>query len=212
MEKIICVGKNYLKHAEELRASEPGDAIPEQPIYFFKPPSTLMSTEGYSKIIKLRPGHQVHHEVEMVFRIDEVDEKLQISHFTFGLDLTLRDLQSSLKKNGQPWEKAKVFHNSCIIGPWEAITSVGEALNVPFELLVNGEVRQKGLGRDMRWKPIELLADLQTWFPIKRGDLLFTGTPEGVGPLLPGDKVVVRAGPKAHKPGEYLVSYELECR
>lgn len=196
MEKIICVGKNYLKHAKEL-----GDAVPTEPVYFIKPPSTLYGAEsGTNKAeggineVELRRGYTVHHEIELVFRVEKNDGHWEFTQFTFGLDLTLRDLQASLKKNGQPWEKAKVFKNSAILGPWEQLTSMDSLLDLPFELIVNGETRQKGMGRDMRWKPQELLEDIQKWFPLKGGDVLFTGTPEGVGPLVPGDKAIVRAG------------------
>ena len=123
MDKIICVGKNYLKHAQEL-----GDAVPEEPLYFLKPPSTLYLAEGDSGRVQLPVSGEVHHELELVFRI----EGMTFSHFTLGLDLTIRDLQSRLKKAGQPWEKAKVFRNSAILGPWQPLTTLDEALAIPF--------------------------------------------------------------------------------
>jgi 2-keto-4-pentenoate hydratase/2-oxohepta-3-ene-1,7-dioic acid hydratase in catechol pathway len=201
-DKILCVGKNYLKHAMEL-----GDAVPEQPVYFIKPPSTLLTATGENQSFKIPAAHEVHHEVELVFRIEDDDHgNLRLSHFTIGLDLTLRDLQAHLKKAGQPWEKAKVFKNSAIVGPWEQVTSLDAILALPFELQVNGEPRQKGQGRDMRWKPDEILADLQKWFPMKSGDLLFTGTPEGVGPIRTGDLITVRA-----HDDHFNIHYELRC-
>lgn len=198
MEKVVCVGKNYLKHAKEL-----GDAIPEDPIYFIKPPSTLMSADQAATPLELNKRFETHHEVELVVRLSEEDDgKFSISHFTFGLDLTLRDLQTTLKKLGQPWEKAKVFRQSAIIGSWHPVRSIEDILKIPFELKVNGESRQRGFGSDMRWKPQELLNDVRQWFPICDGDLLFTGTPEGVGPLHSGDLVEVSGGP---------VLYSLKC-
>ena len=193
MDKIICVGKNYLKHAKEL-----GDAVPEVPLYFLKPPSTLLVVDSGTGLLQLPKRGEVHHELELVFRIEDGT----LTHFTLGLDLTLRDLQTQLKKAGQPWEKAKVFANSAVLGPWQPVTSLEAALRMPFELSVNGEVRQRGVGSDMRWDPAELLKDVATWFPVRNGDILFTGTPEGVGPLKAGDALKIRGGP---------IEYGLNC-
>jgi 2-keto-4-pentenoate hydratase/2-oxohepta-3-ene-1,7-dioic acid hydratase in catechol pathway len=190
MDKIICVGKNYLKHALEL-----GDAVPEEPTYFIKPPSTIFTVSKNGEVVRLPHRGEIHHEVELVFRLQKNgDDQLKLSHFTFGVDMTIRDLQARLKKAGQPWEKAKVFQNSAILGPWRENLSLKETMQIPFSLSVNGEVRQKGLGQDMRWTPDFLLNDLPKWFPIKDGDLLFTGTPEGVGPLKDGDLVEINGG------------------
>ena len=197
MDKIICVGKNYLKHAKEL-----GDQIPEEPLYFLKPPSTLFHAESMTEKFELPAQGEVHHELELVFRIAETDGRYEFTHYTLGLDLTLRDLQTRLKKAGQPWEKAKVFKNSAVLGQWQMLSSVADVLSTPFELQVNGTVRQKGLGKDMRWSPEELLQDLQRWFPIRNGDILYTGTPEGVGPLKKGDLLRASCGP---------VQFGLEC-
>ena len=191
MDKIICVGKNYLKHAREL-----GDAVPTEPLYFLKPPSVLCRAEGVKGKVELPGGDEVHHEIELVLRIGKDPAgKFQFSHFTFGLDLTRRELQSRLKKAGQPWEKAKVFKNSAIVGPLFPLAKLPEVMSTSFMLQVNGETRQNGLPSDMRWTPEELLLDVQNWFPLCEGDLLFTGTPEGVGPMRHGDQLEVRGGP-----------------
>lgn len=189
MDKIICVGKNYLKHALEL-----GDKVPDSPTYFFKPPSVLCTIAKNNQIVQLPTRGEVHHEIELVFRIQNDGGQLKVSHYTLGLDLTLRSLQAELKKAGQPWEKAKVFPNSCIIGDWRECGSLDEVLDLPFELKVNGKTRQKAMGLDMRWKPDYVLEDLPKWFPVCDNDLLFTGTPEGVGPLLKGDVVEASGG------------------
>jgi 2-keto-4-pentenoate hydratase/2-oxohepta-3-ene-1,7-dioic acid hydratase in catechol pathway len=190
MDKIICVGKNYLKHALEL-----GDAVPETPTYFLKPPSTVHTVTKNNEIVDLPARGEVHHEIELVFRIQkENGGPARFSHYTLGLDLTLRSLQAELKKAGQPWEKAKVFKNACILGDWRECDSLSEVLEMPFELKVNGKTRQKAKGHDMRWKPDFVLNDLPNWFPVCDNDLLFTGTPEGVGPLLKGDVVEVAGG------------------
>ena len=191
MDKIICVGKNYLDHAREL-----GDAVPEDPVYFLKPPSVLRAVKD-GEVVSFPAHFELHHELELVLRLTKRDRSWGFSHYTFGLDLTLRDLQTQLKQRGQPWEKAKVFKNSAIIGPLFEIndgTSLDRILATPFTLEVNGEVRQRGVGRDMRWTPTELLADLGRWFPLSDGDLIFTGTPAGVGPLFAKDQLVVRGG------------------
>jgi 2-keto-4-pentenoate hydratase/2-oxohepta-3-ene-1,7-dioic acid hydratase in catechol pathway len=197
MDKVICVGKNYLKHAQEL-----GDAVPENAIIFFKPPSTVCqitaSTER-SKIIW--PRGEVHHEVELVFRLSERSGTWAFSEYTIGLDMTLRDIQSQLKKDGQPWERAKVFKNAAVVGPWRPVGDLAALLNAEFSLDINGKQVQVGFGRDMRFSPENVLRDLTKWLPLKEGDLLFTGTPEGVGPVQRGDVLSVK-GPR--------VSYQLE--
>jgi 2-keto-4-pentenoate hydratase/2-oxohepta-3-ene-1,7-dioic acid hydratase in catechol pathway len=186
MDKIICVGKNYLKHALEL-----GDPVPTEPTYFLKPPSTLLSLSGSEGRVKLPRHGEIHHELELVFQIEKGPQGLKWKSYTLGLDLTLRDIQSRLKKEGLPWEKAKVFTNAAIVGPWQPLTSLDEVMNMEFTLKVNGQLRQKGRGLEMRYTPDFVLKDAENWWPVCNGDLLFTGTPEGVGPLKPGDRVEV---------------------
>ncbi len=190
MDKIICVGKNYLKHAQEL-----GGELNEEPLYFFKPPSVLLVVEGGETKLDLPKNAEIHYELELVLKISEVDDRLAFTHYTFGLDLTNRELQTRLKKAGQPWEKAKVFKNSAIIGSWTPIYIMKDVLDLTFELEVNGQVKQKGQGRDMRWSPETLLKDVQKWFPLESGDIMFTGTPEGVGPIHSGDELNISGGP-----------------
>lgn len=182
MDKVICVGKNYLKHAIEL-----GDAVPEEPLYFLKPPSVILTVDGASETLALPATGSIHHELELVFEIRRVGNGFRLSRYTIGLDLTLRELQDKLKKAGQPWEKAKVFKNSCVLGPWREVTNLEKLCAAQFSLELNGKVRQQGQGQDMRWGPDFLLKDIPQWFPLCDGDVLFTGTPEGVGPLENGD-------------------------
>lgn len=182
MDKVICVGKNYLKHAIEL-----GDAIPEEPLYFLKPPSTIVQAGSGPLRVQLPEG-EVHHETELVLEM----RGGRFTRYTIGLDLTRRDLQNRLKKAGQPWEKAKVFKNSSILGPWRELNSLSDLLKQPFSITVNGKRRQEGRGEEMRWGPDFLIKDLGHWFPLCDGDIVFTGTPEGVGPLVSGDQVVVQ--------------------
>jgi len=189
MDKIICVGKNYLKHAQEL-----GGSVPETPIYFLKPPSTLFEVKaGQTQTVPWPAQGELHHELELVLRIEKAQSGWRFSHFSLGLDMTLRDLQQILKKEGQPWEKAKVFLNSSILGPWQPIGDLHEVLRMPFELHVNKQLRQRGQGQDMRFAPEFLLQDLQRWFPLCDGDLLFTGTPEGVASIADGDQLEINS-------------------
>lgn len=185
MDKLICIGKNYLKHAQEL-----GDAVPEDPIIFLKPPSVVAK----GPIVEWPTEGELHHELELVLRLAKRDGAWTFSEYTFGLDMTLRDRQAVQKKNGWPWERAKSFVNAAVVGDFYPVTSLEDALALPFSLTINGDVRQSGSGRDMRWRPDQLLTELEQWLPLREGDLLFTGTPEGVGPVRDGDELVVRGG------------------
>ncbi len=175
-----------MKHALEL-----GDPVPDEPTYFIKPPSTLLTLSGTNHRVKLPKQGEIHHELELVFKIGKAGSELTLVEYTLGLDLTLRDLQTRLKKAGQPWEKAKVFHNAAIVGPWQPVTSLEETMNLEFTLTVNGAIRQQSRGSEMRFTPDFLIRDLPRWWPMCDGDLLFTGTPEGVGPLKVGDDVEI---------------------
>lgn len=189
MDKIICIGKNYLKHAKEL-----GDAVPTEPIYFIKPPSACVQIETKEQRIAWPEQGELHHEVELVLKLSRKNSTWIFSHYTFGLDMTMRDIQSRLKKAGLPWEKGKVFKNAAIVGPWRPVSSMDEVLNLEFSISIDGKVRQKDFGREMRWQPSALLEDLQRWLPLCDGDLLFTGTPDGVGPIKDKDQIEVRGG------------------
>lgn len=199
MDKIICVGKNYLKHAQEL-----GDAVPESPIIFIKPPSTLLEIKGpEGEADWPQQRGDLHHELELVFKLGHHGNTWGFTHYTFGLDMTLREAQAALKKQGHPWERAKAFPHAAVIGPWREINSLDLIMDVPFSLTINGQLKQQGKGRDMRFKPQDILKDLATWCPLKDGDALFTGTPEGVGPVHDGDILEIRGGD---------VHYKVKCR
>jgi 2-keto-4-pentenoate hydratase/2-oxohepta-3-ene-1,7-dioic acid hydratase in catechol pathway len=200
MDKILCAGKNYLKHAQEL-----GDALPKEPLFFFKPPSCLFRLGEYEKLALPKNRGEVHHELELVFKIrkDEILGEIDLCAWTLGLDLTLRDLQTQLKKDGHPWERAKAFPNSAVIGEFLAfgndqISSAEQSRSDYFELFINGELRQRGQAKDMIWSPQKLLAEAAKIFPLCDGDLLFTGTPDGVGPLKPGDHLEMNLGDLLH--------------
>lgn len=180
MDKIICVGKNYLDHAKEL-----GDAVPEKPVLFLKPPSTLVlaSSAANSSVTLPKARGPVHPECEIVVRLDA---KGKINAVTLGLDMTLRDAQGDLKKKGHPWEIAKVFAHSSVLGPWIEIAKFQDYLNTPFTFSVNGTVRQSAKGSDMRYSPEQCLSLARDYFPICDGDIVFTGTPAGVNGVEPG--------------------------
>jgi 2-keto-4-pentenoate hydratase/2-oxohepta-3-ene-1,7-dioic acid hydratase in catechol pathway len=186
MDKIICVGKNYLEHAQEL-----GDAVPESPILFLKPPSCLSPVAPPSPTQTKPPCFalpqdrgMVHYECEIVLQLNAAGQPEAV---TLGLDLTLRDVQAQLKKQGHPWELGKVFAHAAITGPWIPIKTFEDYLEVPFQLKSNQEIKQKACGKDMRFSPAVCLKHAARHFPILAGDLLFTGTPPGVGPIHPGD-------------------------
>ena len=187
MDKVICVGKNYLKHAWELK-----EEVPSEPVYFMKPPSTIVTVAGDGQVIELPKDGEIHHEVELVFELRTEGTGFRLARWTIGLDLTKRDVQGRLKKAGLPWEKGKVFPGSTVLGPWKPVDSLLTVLSSEFSIMVNGEVRQVGRGQNMRWQPEETVRDLMKWFPLSDGDLLFTGTPEGVAELKNGDDVLVQ--------------------
>lgn len=187
--KLVCVGRNYVKHAEEM-----GNEIPEFPLIFLKPSSSLVYS-GES-IIKPVDSGEMHHEVELVLLIgkdiknaDEARAEEAIFGYAVGLDMTLRDVQSELKKKGHPWTLAKVFDTSAVISD---ITLKKDYLlkgNEKIELSVNSEVKQSSTLDFMLFNPVQIVVYLSSKFTLERGDLIFTGTPEGVGAVNVGDEI-----------------------
>lgn len=200
MDKIICVGKNYAEHAAEL-----GDPLPEKPVLFLKPPSVLRTaTNGEKPLLLQLPTHsqQIHHELELVFRVDRdgyqmTTEEAQkaLGAVTVGLDMTLRDLQLDAKKKGTPWTIGKVFRDAAVIGPWVQLSDFPEYLTTPFTLTLNDKLVQHATGNQMSHNPVECLAYVSQFFPVCAGDLLYTGTPAGVSSVHPGDKATLAFGP-----------------
>lgn len=189
MDKIICVGKNYLEHAQEL-----GDAVPEKPVLFIKPPSVLIQVPDFSaaqKVDLVEGRGSVHHECEIVLK---VGSHLKISEVSLGLDMTLRDVQKKQKEEGHPWTTSKVFPGSAIVGPWVPVEEFSKWKSTPFEFTLNGNLRQKGSAQQMSLAVDEILAYVQTFFPVREGDLIFTGTPKGVGPVQKNDEAKLSWG------------------
>jgi fumarylpyruvate hydrolase len=186
------MGKNYAAHAAEL-----GDAQPEQPVIFLKPPSAvrwLTKDSNTDEVLSLPEG-EVHHELEVVFRLTG-HPTAPFSAFTLGLDLTRRDLQNNLKKCGHPWEIAKVFKGSAVVGSWCSIEKWPQFSEQEFSLHINGQLKQKGVAAKMLWSPERCVQLVSKYFPVLADDILFTGTPVGVGPLKAGDRLEIGWGEK----------------
>ena len=190
--KIVCVGRSYADHAKEL-----GNAIPDRPVLFIKPPSSLASLE---QGISWNPAWgNCHYECELSLRIDrtlkaETDPTKAlkaVGAVTLGLDLTLRDLQDDLKKKGQPWERAKAYDGSCLLGDWVELSEVKDWKDVHYSLHVNDELRQKGDTSLLIFDIATLLADISQVFTLEEGDVVMTGTPAGVAALKAGDQLTM---------------------
>ncbi|TWI56166.1 fumarylacetoacetate hydrolase family protein [Halalkalibacter nanhaiisediminis] len=201
-QNIYCIGRNYAKHAEEL-----GNAIPKQPILFSKPTHALVYTDG--QVISLpKDKGEVHHEIEIVLRIDRDVQKGDrvedvVSEIALGLDLTLRDVQSVLKEKGHPWLRAKGFKNSAIVTPFWKFEGVESLKQVDFSFVKNGDVIQKGNIQNMMFDFQAIIDECAECFGLGKGDLIYTGTPEGVGPLHSGDECILYWG--AEEKGRFIV-------
>ncbi|MBA4503317.1 fumarylacetoacetate hydrolase family protein [Marinobacterium marinum] len=189
--KVVCIGRNYAEHARELN-----NPVPKEPILFIKPATTVVPMEQPFRI----PAHRgaVHFETEMAILIGETlhhANEQQAMHaiagIGLGLDMTLRDVQDDLKAKGQPWEKSKCFDGACPLSAFLSPASVKDLTDVQIRLSVNGEVRQDGNSAQMLTPVLKLLAYASEWFTLEPGDVVLTGTPAGVGPVLPGDTLRV---------------------
>lgn len=181
--KIVCIGRNYGDHAKEL-----GNAIPEEPVVFLKPQSALIPKNGAIKLPAF--SNDVQHEVELVFTIIRKNGKATADRVTIGLDLTARDVQLQLKEKGLPWEKAKAFDGSAYVAEARtAVESFPAGHHVEFMLKKNGHVVQSGHSGQMIFDVNTLIAHVERYMALEPGDLLFTGTPAGVGRLTAGDRL-----------------------
>lgn len=189
--KIVCVGRNYAAHAKELN-----NPVPSTPILFIKPASSKVPF-GPSFTIPKDQGH-VHHELEIAILIGK-----PLTHATqqqvadsivgmgLGLDLTLRDVQDTLKEKGHPWERAKSFDGACPLTDFVSVESINQSDWQALELILekNGEIQQKGSSADMLFAILPLIAHMSEHFSLQPGDVILTGTPAGVGPLAVGDQL-----------------------
>lgn len=187
--KLICIGRNYTKHIEELENEKPTD-----PVVFLKPDTSIL--------LKKQPffipdfSDDVHHEVEILVKINKVgkhiDRKFAHKYYDeigLGIDFTARDLQSQLKSKGLPWEKAKAFDGAAVIGKWLSTNGFNDVNNIRFSLYKNESLVQDGNTNLMLWKIDELIEYVSKYFTLKIGDIIFTGTPAGVGKVVANDKL-----------------------
>jgi fumarylpyruvate hydrolase len=180
VRRIFCVGRNYPEHAREMGASD----VRAPPFFFTKPADAVMPS-GSAVPFPSRTS-DLHHEIELVVALAGPRE---IFGYAVGNDLTRRDVQAQAKKDGKPWDTAKGFDHSAPVSAIARAADVGHPARGRIWLEVNGKLRQEGDIADMIWGVPEVLAELAAWFELKAGDLVFTGTPSGVGRLEPGDRV-----------------------
>lgn len=208
IDKIVCVGKNYLEHAKEL-----GEAMPEKPVLFLKPASVLHQATHWGEQLVLdfpEEDNAVQPECEIVLRIahdgyrmNNEQAKKAISALSLGLDMTLRSRQSLLKKNGHPWTTAKVFKDAAIIGPWIPYQQFTDYMETAFQLSIDGSLRQCAKASEMMMCPEDLLVYVSQFFPLKAGDVIYTGTPAGVTSISKGSQAELR-----WRDYSYLVKWE----
>jgi len=185
--KIICIGRNYVNHIEELENERP-----DEPVIFLKPDTAILPKKTPFVIPEF--SNNIHHEVEVLVKINKVgkyiDTKFAHKYYDeigLGIDFTARDVQNILKEKGLPWEKAKAFDGSAIIGDFLPKNNFVSMENITFELTNNGQTVQKANTIHMLWKIDEIVSYVSQYFTLKKGDIIFTGTPEGVAKVSPND-------------------------
>ncbi len=188
--KIICIGRNYAKHIEELQNEKP-----ENPVIFLKPDSAILAKKQAFFIPPF--SKEIHYEVEILVKINKVGKHInqKFAHTYYneiglGIDFTARDVQDICKEKGLPWEKAKAFDGSAVIGEFYPKESLGDLSNLSFLLKKNDQIVQDGNTNAMLWKIDELISYVSQFFTLKKGDVLFTGTPAGVGKVSENDVLV----------------------
>ncbi len=185
--KIICIGRNYVNHIEELHNERP-----DEPVVFMKPDSAVLLKQHPFVIPEF--SEDIHHEIEIIVKINKVGKYIEpqfaykyYDEISVGIDFTARDLQKKLKDKGLPWEKAKAFDGSAVIGDFISKKIFSSLESINFELTNNGKTVQKGNSSLMLWKIDELISHVSQYFTLKIGDIIFTGTPEGVAVVKPND-------------------------
>ena len=186
---MVCIGRNYLAHVKEL-----DNDLPTEPLFFMKPDTALLP-EGVPFVYP-DFSHQIHYETELVLRIcktgkdiDEKDAPYYYDAITVGIDFTARDLQNQCKAKGHPWEKAKAFDGSAVIGKLKSIKDLYNSDDITFGMKLNGEWRQQGHSRDMIFGFDKIVSYVSRFVTLKEGDCIFTGTPQGVGEVQRGDRL-----------------------
>ena len=194
--KVVCVGRNYAAHAEEL-----GNEVPKAPILFMKPASSVVSIR--QGVVRPNPAlyGETHYEAELCVQLAAdlsaatIEEAKQaIGGVTLGLDLTLRELQAELKEKGHPWERAKCFDGACVLGDWLDPQVFGDFTDIHYQLTINDALTQDGDSALMLFPVYELLVNISHAFSLQAGDVIMTGTPSGVGALQAGDQLSLKLG------------------
>ncbi len=187
--KIVCIGRNYAEHIKEL-----GNQTPDQPVIFMKPASAIVPPGG--KVVVPGYSNDCHHEIELAVLIGRetraVSAQAALDHVTgyaVAIDMTLRDVQSTQKQKGLPWEIAKAFDTSCPLSAFVSASRVSDPQQLRLTLAVNGEVRQDGNTCDMMRTTAQLIAAVSAYFTLEEGDILLTGTPSGVSRVCSGDRL-----------------------
>lgn len=198
VRRVFCVGRNYADHAREMGAIDQADGR-EPPFFFMKPGDAVVSGEGELSVAYPPLTKNLHHEVEMVVALQAGGANLAVDAakslifgYAVGLDLTRRDIQGRAKEKGQPWDMGKGFDQSAVVSVIQPVAVCGHPDHGRIWLSVNGEIRQDGDLSAMMWKVADIIANLSTLVRLEAGDLIYTGTPAGVGPIVPGD--VLAAG------------------
>ena len=189
--KIFCVGRNYVAHAKEL-----GHDVPDEPVIFMKPKSALL--QAHTPFYYPEFTNELHYECELVLRVSKngkyIQERFASKYYdavTAGIDFTARDIQNELKEKGLPWEKAKAWDNSAVIGKWISFPNLKNKKDIQFSLFKNKELAQQGQSSSMVNNFDKIVAYISNYFSVNIGDLIFTGTPDGVGECVVGDELEV---------------------
>jgi 2-keto-4-pentenoate hydratase/2-oxohepta-3-ene-1,7-dioic acid hydratase in catechol pathway len=202
--KIICIGRNYSDHAKELK-----NEIPENPVFFLKPDSALLRNNNPFFIPDF--SNEIHYEVELILKIKLLGKSIQprfaqryFDEIGIGIDFTARDLQQKCKEKGLPWEIAKAFDNSAAIGKFVQKSTLPDLNNIHFRLDINGKTVQNGLSADMLFNFDKIIAYVSKFMTFKTGDLIYTGTPAGVGAVKIGDHL------QAYIEGQLLLDFYIK--
>lgn len=186
--KIICIGRNYASHAKEMNAD-----LPAEPLFFMKPDTAVLTEKDF-----YMPDftNDLHHEVEVILKISKVGKHISeknapnyYTHIGLGIDFTARDIQQECKEKGLPWEKAKAFDNSAVVSSHFIDKNTLNLTDLEFSLTINDSVRQKGNTKDLLFSFDRLISEISKYITLKTGDLIFTGTPEGVGKVSALDEI-----------------------
>lgn len=188
--KLICIGRNYAKHIKELKNEKP-----TEPVIFLKPDSAILPNKHPFYIPSF--SNEIHYEVELLVKINRLGKHIapNFAHKYYdeiglGIDFTARDLQAKLKENGLPWEKSKAFDGSAVVSKFVSKSTFQDLNAIPFSLTKNKKIVQRGNTKNMLWKIDEIIAYVSTFMTLKIGDIIFTGTPAGVGRVAPDDVLI----------------------